>query len=585
MLEELHIANFAIIEKLELTLAQGLNVMTGETGAGKSIVVDAVELLLGGKTDPTMVRTGADKAVIEGTFVLSEETRPLAYPMLEREELLDLNAPDVIVLTREVRKNGRSSARVNGVTVNLTVLNEIAGYLVDIHGQSEHLSLLKPREHINLLDRYAGLGAERETLAGMVTKLNAVRREVRSLEADHDELERRADRLRREVEEIEAANFQPGEDDDLRAERNRLANSEQLATLTAEASMLLNGDDEGDTLAAVDQLQQVSVILDKLAAIDEDLNDDAELAETLADQAAELALTLRSYAESVEYDPQRLDNIEERLELINGLRRRYGVTIEHVIEHAARARVELAAIDNSDERLEELREEEEKLLREIGAACERVSAARVAAGEQLAAQIEAELKDLRMAAAKFTVQIAQADDPGGAYVGKRRLHFNETGADDVAFMMTANPGEPLMPLAKVASGGETARIMLALKRALTLADPTDTLIFDEIDQGIGGRLGSVVGEKLWRLSSKHQVMVVTHLAQLAGYADAHFRVEKRLINERTSTHIHRLDAEDARAHELAAMLGTLGESGEQTARDLLAAARGAKQDAQKTSET
>jgi DNA repair protein RecN (Recombination protein N) len=580
MLEEIRITNFAIIESLELPLTRGLNVLTGETGAGKSIVIDAVELLLGGKADPTMIRAGADKATIEGTFQARAEVRPQLHTVLAREDLLDEDMPDVLVLTREIRKNGRSSARVNGTTVSQAVLNEIGSFLVDIHGQSEHLSLLRPAGHIDLLDRYAGLLSERSTLADAVTKLNNLRREIKTHERDKDDIERRAERLRREVEEIEAAQLEPGEDDDLRNERSRLANSEQLATLTAQASVLLDGDDAADELgSAVDMLQQVALILEKLAAIDEDLNEDATLANTLADQAAELALTLRDYAEEVEYDPRRLDEIEERLELINGLRRRYGIMIEDVIEHAARARTELAAIETSDERMEELRKQEKSLLVGLGAMCGRISEARAAAGVKLAERIETELQDLRMAAARFSVQIEQTDAQNGCPVGDRTLKFTETGVDKVEFMMSANPGEPMMPLAKVASGGETARIMLALKRALTLADPTDTLIFDEIDQGIGGRLGRVVGEKLWHLSSKHQVMVVTHLAQLGAYADAHFRVEKRLINERTSTHIYRLDDDKARTDELAAMLGTMGESGEQTARDLLAAARGYKQEA------
>ncbi len=580
MLEEIRITNFAIIESLELPLMRGLNVLTGETGAGKSIVIDAVELLMGGKADASMIRAGSEKATIEGTFQAGADIRPQLHTVLAREDLLDPDMPDVLILTREIRKNGRSSARVNGTTVSQAVLNEIGSYLVDIHGQSEHLSLLRPAAHIDLLDRYAGLLSQRVEVGRLVSQLNELRREIHTLEHDKDELEKRAARLRREVEEIEAAELEPGEDDDLRNERSRLANSEQLATLTAQASMLLDGDDAADeATSAVDMLQQVAVILEKLAAIDEDLNEDATLANTMADQAAELALNLRDYADEVEYDPQRLDAIEERLELINGLRRRYGIMIEDVIDHAARARAELAAIETSDERMVELREKEKSLLTEVGAACGRISEGRAAAGTQLAEKIETELQDLRMASAKFSVQLTQTEAKDGCPVGKRKLKFTETGVDTVEFMMSANPGEPMMPLAKVASGGETARIMLALKRALTLADPTDTLIFDEIDQGIGGRLGSVVGEKLWNLSSKHQVMVVTHLAQLGAYADAHYRVEKRLINERTSTHIYQLDDDKSRTDELAAMLGTMGESGEQTARDLLAAARGYKQEA------
>ena len=579
MLEELRISNFAIIESLELSLHAGLNVITGETGAGKSIVIDAVELLLGGKAESFMVRAGADKAVLEGTFVAGSDVLPLIAPILEREELTHPDDPAVIVLTREIRRTGRSTGRINGTVAKLALMGEIGGYLVDIHGQSEHLSLLRPRVHIDLLDRYAGLLEMRSAIATLVTRLGDLRSNIRSLAEDKDALEHKADRLRAEVEEIDAAQLQPGEDDELRNERSRLANSEQLATLTQEASILLNGDDEGDIMAAVDGLQQVAILLNKLATIDTDLQEDVELAEALADQAAELSLNLRSYAEEVEYDPERLNFIEERLDLINRLRRRYGSTLEEILEHAETARNQLDDIDNSDERLEELREEEEELLHHIGELSERVSQARQEAASRIATQIETELGDLRMEAAHFTVRVEQHENPQGAYVGDKRYQFDITGIDDIEFMMSANPGEPLQPIAKVASGGETARIMLALKRALTLADPTDTLIFDEIDQGIGGRLGSVVGEKLWNLSGKHQVMVVTHLAQLAGFADNHYRAEKHVENDRTATSLRLLTDEHERTHELADMLGATGDSGEQTARDLLNAARGYKETA------
>jgi DNA repair protein RecN (Recombination protein N) len=576
MLEQLRITNFAIIDHLDISLTNGLNVITGETGAGKSIVVDAIELLLGGKTTPDMVRAGQEKATIEGTFYAQAGILPILSPILEREDLTHPDDPALVIITREIRANGRSSGRINGAAAKLALLAEVGGYLVDIHGQSEHLSLLNPRSHIDLLDRYAGLLEMREAISNLVTRLAALRRDIHTLSQNKAELERQADRLRNEVKEIDAAKLSPGEDDELRSERTRLANSEQLATLTQEASMQLNGDDEGDISAAVDQLQQVAVILGRLAAIDSDLSEEADMANGLADQAAELALNLRNYADDVEYDPDRLNFVEERLELINGLRRRYGVTIEHVLEYGEKARAELDSIDNSDERLGELRAEEDKLLHHIGELCERVSKARKKAGEKLAQQIETELADLRMALAHFEVGIQQQPDDNGAYIGKKRYKFDHTGVDQVEFMMTANPGEPVKPLARVASGGETARIMLALKRVLTLADPTDTLIFDEIDQGIGGRLGRVVGEKLWSLSSKHQVMVVTHLAQLAGFADTHYRVEKQVIDNRTATQMRLLTDEAQRAGELAEMLGATGESGEQTARNLLKEARGYK---------
>ena len=575
MLEEIRISNFAIIERLELGFGKGLNVITGETGAGKSIIVDAVELLLGGKTDAAMVRAGSDKAVIEASFGMSHTAEVLITPVLEREGLVDEEGSDLLTLSREIRANGRSSARVNGVTVNLDVLSEIGDLLVDVHGQSAHLSLLKPAAHIDLLDRYADLMDTREALATVVNRLGDVRTEIKHLLEDEAALQRRADRLRKEIEDIEAAELRPGEDDELRTERNRLANSEQLANLTSEAVTLLYGDDSaGAQLSALDQIMQVAGLLSKLANIDAALKEDYDLAEEASAQIEELAISLRRYAEAVEYNPTRLDELEERLEVINTLKRRYGASLALVLEHAENARKELNSIEHSEERLEDLRKQETSMLKHIGELAERVSRARIAAARQLGEGLVTELADLRMAKAQFEVSIEQREDPNGAYVGKRRLAFSETGIDHVEFMMSANPGEPLRPLAKVASGGEAARIMLALKRVLTQADQTPTLIFDEIDQGIGGRVGSVVGEKLWELTGDHQVLVVTHLAQLAGYADRHYRVLK-IVDEkagRTHTEITLLTEDFQRVEELAAMLGTTNESGFQSARELLVAA-------------
>ncbi len=569
MLEEIRISNFAIIDRLELGFGRGLNVITGETGAGKSIIIDAVDLLLGGKADASMVRAGADKAVIEGTFTLNETAASLIEPVLERESLIDEQS-DALILSREIRANGRSSARVNGITVNLDVLSEIGDLLVDVHGQSAHLSLLKPSAHIDLLDRYADLIDTRSALATVVHRLVDVRGEIKHLLDDEAALQRRAERLRREIDEIDEAELRPGEEDELRAERNRLANSEQLATLTGEAVALLYGDDSAaEGLSALDGIMQVAGLLTKLANIDPALKDDYDLAEEVAAQVEELALSLRRYAESVEYNPTRLNELEERLEVISALKRRYGVTIELVLEFAEKARAELDGIEHSEERLDELRRQETSLLKQIGELAERVSRARAAASRQLGEGIVRELADLRMAKAQFEVALEQHDDPNGCYVNGRRLAFNETGIDHVEFMMSANPGEPLRPLAKVASGGEAARIMLALKRVLTQADQTPTLIFDEIDQGIGGRVGSVVGEKLWELTGDHQVLVVTHLAQLAGYADRHYRVVKLVDEGRTHTQIVPLSEDFQRVEELAAMLGTINESGFQSARELL----------------
>lgn len=576
MLEELRIQNFAIIDTLELTFHTGFNVITGETGAGKSIIIDAVDLLLGGKADAGVVRGGAEKAIIEGVFALDARTRPLITTLLKQQDLLDDENAAYITLAREVRNNGRSTARVNGISTNAELLREIGEKLVDIHGQSDHLSLMKPTIHIDLLDRYADLLEIREALATVVDNLAGVRREIKGLMDDEAALKRRADQLRHDVEVIDAAELTPGEDDDLRAERKRLANSEQLALLTAEAAALLSGDDRDDQSPAVDQVMRVAAILGKLAAIDPDLEEFQEMAESISAQAQELALEMTRYGQEIEFDPDRINDIEERLEMINGLRRRYGMTIELVLEYAENARRELDNLENSEERLEELLAKENLMLRQIGELGQNISKTRRAIGQQLARLVVNELKDLRMERTQFEVGLTWHDDPDGCYVGDRRVAFDATGIDDVEFMMSANPGEPLRPLAKVASGGEAARIMLALKRVLSQADHTPTLIFDEVDQGIGGRVGGVVGEKLWSLTNSHQVLVVTHLPQLAGYADYHFQVRKVAGKDRTVTHVNLLEDEDLRITELSEMLGATGEGSQQSAREILDEARSRK---------
>lgn len=574
MLEELRVQNFAIIDHVELIFTRGFNVITGETGAGKSILIDAVELLLGNKADSSFVRAGAERALIEGVISINDANRDAVKAILEREELVDPDNPDYVTVTREVRARGRSTGRINGIAVNSEILSEVGDMLFDIHGQSSHLSLFRPRYHIDLLDRYADLLDIRTGLASLVDELGKIRGEMRRLQNDKDALKRRADLLRHEVEEIEAASLKPDEEEGLLAERNRLANSEQLANLAQESSVLLNGDDGDEIVPIVDSLMQVSVILGKLAKIDPDMQEDAELAESLAEQAQELGLTMAGYVDEVEYDPDRLDELEERIEMIKSLKRRYScTTIAEILAYSERASEELASIDHSEERLEELQKKETELLRHIGEISKRLSDARLKAGKELGQAVVNELKDLRMDRTEFEVLLAQAEHPDGCIVGKKRYKFDSKGIDDVEFMMTANPGEPMRPLAKVASGGEAARIMLALKRVLTAADNTPILIFDEVDQGIGGRIGAVVGEKLWSLSDRHQVLVVTHLPQLASYGDKHFHVRKDMEQAHAATYVKVLEDTQERITELAEMLGASGETGKQSALGILEEAR------------
>jgi DNA repair protein RecN (Recombination protein N) len=575
MLCEIRIQNFAIIDKLDIRLAPGFNVITGETGAGKSIIIDAVELLLGGKADPGFVRAGNDKATIEGIFKLPEHAQAEVRTALE-EEGIELEAPDEVILTREIRSNGRSTCRINGSTVSIQFMKQIGGDLVDIHGQSEHLSLLNPKEHIELLDRYAELEVPRMKLADVVSELVTVRHEIGQLLQDEAALARRMDMLKYQIEEIRAVNPKVDEEESLKEESTRLSNSEQLSTLTAEALAALDSNDASDGMAALDLLNAAASALGKLARIDSSLAEAHADAESLAEDVRDLARLLWSYHERVEHNPKRLNEVEDRLDALTRLKRKYGGTVEAVLNYYEKAQKDLNDISNSEERIAELRVREEKLLREIGKQAQAVSAKRAAAAQKLGAGIVEELNDLRMEGARFEVSLQQHDDPEGCYVGDRRLAFDATGIDDVEFLMAANRGEPLRPMAKVASGGETARIMLALKGVLSRADRTPTLIFDEIDQGIGGRVGATVGQKLWSLSEDHQVLCVTHLAQLAGFGDSHFKVAKGYRGDRTVTSVTPLN-DKARVEELAEMLGAETMSAKQSAHDILMLARQVKE--------
>jgi DNA repair protein RecN (Recombination protein N) len=360
----------------------------------------------------------------------------------------------------------------------------------------------------------------------------------------------------------------------LRAESERLANAEQIAALSSEALRLSDSEDE--TPSALSLLNQIAALLHKLSRFDPRMAEHAANADNAVAQVEDIARALSHYVETIEHNPNRLYEVEERLDALNRLKRKYGGSIEAVLDYAARCELELQNITNSEARLAQLRIEEESLLRKIGERAGQISAARRQAAEKLSAAVVRELAELRMEGARFEVAITQADDPEGCYVGERRLKFDATGIDTVEFMLAANRGEPLRPLAKVASGGETARIMLALKTVLSRADHTPTLIFDEIDQGIGGRVGSVVGQKLWRLSDGHQVLCVTHLAHIAGFADKHFRVSKGYSGERTVAMITELN-DRARVDEIAEMLGAETVSARQSAHDILVLARNIKE--------
>ena len=569
MLAELHVSDFAIIEDLHLVFHPGFNVLTGETGAGKSIIIDAIDLLLGGKSSQEMVRAGKRMARVEGLFELEGELAKRVQAWLQARELDD--EQNMVILAREVRRGGRSVARINGRAVAQALLSELGDMLVDIHGQGQHLSLLRPRTHILLLDEYAGLTAQRAHLAQQVAELRQVRQELDRLRQSAREMARRIDLLSYQVQEIDEAGLSPDEEAALQSELRRLANAEALMSESAALEALLS-EGELEQPSALDVLGEAIAHLNKLARLDPDLASLNARAEALFEGVSDLAREISAYAAGLEFDPARLEEVEERLALISRLKRKYGDTIEEILAFGEQARAELALLSHSEARTEELATREEALLREIGEKARALSAARQAAAEELANAIEQELADLRMSGARFGVEIVQRPDAQGCYVGEERLAFDATGIDQVQFLVSANPGEPLRPLSKVASGGETARLMLALKNVLSRADETPTLIFDEIDQGIGGRVGAIVGRKLLALARSHQVICVTHLPQIAAYGDKHLQVTKEVVGDRTISQLNVLEGE-ARVAELAAMLGADSDSGRQSAQELLDNAR------------
>ncbi len=565
MLQELRIRNFAIIEAVVLRFEPGLFVLTGETGAGKSIIVDAIEMLLGGRGDSNIVRSGEETAAVEGDFLLEGDALAEARPILEREGLWD--GDPLLTLGREVRREGRNIARINGRTVTLAILRDVGQILVDVHGQSEHLSLLRVREHLRLLDRFAGLEERRGKFSALAGELQRAREELERIRAGEREAARRADMLGYQIGEIEAARIQPGEEAALLEERTRLANAEQLAQLADQAIAALDTEGE-ENRPATDLLGEADRALAALAKIDPGLNSARESSQAVVEQATELARDLRTYRESIEFNPRRLEQVEERVELLRTLKRKYGDTLEAVVRHAEQARAELDGITHADERRAELETQEKAGLTQLGELGMELSRARKIAADELARGIETELADLKMAGAKFSVDQTWTEDPQGAFVGDKRVAFDSTGLDGIEFLVAPNPGEGLKPLVKVASGGETSRLMLAMKSVLARADRTPTLIFDEIDQGIGGRVGMTVGRKLWRLTPRHQVLCVTHLPQLAAYGDQHLHVEKTVDGKRTQTHVHKLEGA-GRVSELAAMLGTLSETTRESAEEIL----------------
>lgn len=590
MLLELSIRDFAIISALRLPFGPHFDVFTGETGAGKSIIIDAISALLGERVSGDVVRAGAERATIEGVF---DVTRLL--PLGAQMPRVGLGAPDgdedgsvpdaredaeggaetlaavlaelqiepedgMVILSRDIARSGRGIARVNGRAVPLSTLQRLARVLVDIHGQSAHLTLLRPEQHIYYLDRYAEAEELRGQVAVLVAEERATKREIERLQRDERELERRLELLRYQVEEIEAARLQPGELEELERERRMLMNAERLLELCEVVHAALSGDETGEVPGAVDQMAAAQRALGDLVRLDDSLRDAVTSLDQAAILAADAAAAVRAYQDEVGLDPARQAEVEERLDLIAKLRRKYGATLEDILAYAEESRHELNTLAHREERLDELMAKRDHVRGQIGALAEKLSVRRRAAAHGLSAAMEHELGDLNMRRARFEVHIEARPDSEGVpakiegHANGERYAFSPTGIDRVEFLIAPNPGEPPKPLAKIASGGETSRLMLALKTILSRADAVPLLIFDEIDTGISGHSGQVVGEKLWQLARAHQVVCITHLPQIAALGDNHYHVSKMIEGDRTATVVEPLTM-PRRVEEIGQMLG------------------------------
>ncbi len=533
MLIELHIQNFALIDDLRLEVGPGFNVLTGETGAGKSIIVDAMSAALGERTGSEMVRTGAERALVEAVFDVSNDPAACELALEYGFEPED----GILILSREIAREGRSQSRINGRTTTAAVQKEITGRMIDIHGQHEHQSLLMVPLHIDIFDAWCGSEAMalRDEAKGVYTELSAMIAERDRLQTDERERVRTLDLYQFQAEELAAANLHTGEDEELANERNRLANAEKLYTAASEIHDALAGDG-----GSIDSLSLASASAERMTRFDPSAESFTETIKQALINAQEALSAVRDYRDEIEANPARLEQIEERLDIIRLLKRKYGDTIEDMIKYHEDLANKIYGLINADTRSQELTCRIEDLRTHLELVSAKLTARRKVVAPDFEKNVEQELAELAMGKTKFEVGITLIE-PG------------PKGADMVEFMISPNPGEPVKPLVKIASGGEMSRVMLALKSVTTSAE-VPTLVFDEIDAGIGGRTAQVLGDKLASISGKYQVMCVTHLPQVASKAATHFTVEKVVECGRSFVRVRTLEGEE-RVMELARMLG------------------------------
>ncbi len=557
MLVELMINNFALIKDLKLELTSGLNILSGETGAGKSIIIKALDMLLGGRASTEFIRFGEEQAIIEGVFNL--ESNSAAKSMVE--ELGFASDDTKLILTREISVNGNNKSRINGRVATLEMTRQITQYLIDIHGQHEHQSLLNPEDHLRLLDEYGSqkIGGLKEYLAEVYQNLQEKRRRFKKLDYDERERERRIDLLEFEVKEIEESDLKINEDKELMEEKKKLGNAEELSKVVSRGyAQLYESSFEDD--AIIDKIRQMTKEITSLVEIDPNLEEIVDSLESIGYDLEDVSFRLRDYEDEIEFNPQRLNIVVERLKVINNLKRKYGDTINQILDYQQQISQELEELQNSQIEKEEVLIEVETLEQKYLQEAKKLSAKRREIAKNLEGKISNELKDLSMLQTQFKIKFEQTH------------LFSKNGIDKVEFLIAPNPGSDLKPLAKIASGGELSRIMLALKTITADIDQISTLIFDEIDTGIGGRVGNLVADKLSLLSTKHQLVCITHLPQIASVADSHYLIIKKVVDNNTETVIHRL-TDNGRIRELARMLdGSLNDTTLDHARELLKSA-------------
>ncbi len=539
MLVEITIKNIALIESLCVEFAQGFNVLTGETGAGKSIVVDCINLALGGRADRDMIRTGEERGMVQALFDISGNPRAMDFV---RE--LDIEAEDgLIAIRRELSRSGRNICRVSDVVVPLATLKQLTSMLMDVHGQHEHQALMNPARHLDYLDAFGGeaLAGARGEVARLYGERSRIGSELKQLMRDVSERERLIDMLSFQAQEIGAAKLKPGEEEKLEKKLARLENAEKIRQ-GVEGAYTLVYQGDGRSASAQEALLRSAEAMERIAPLDEQYSALAGRLRELYYGAQDVGYELQALLDDLDFEPEQLDRIAARLDAIKRLERKYGTTVEEVIEFGATALRRLDELKRGDESISGLKKQYREADARLREACEALSALRRACAGKLAVQICEQLKDLGMGKTRFEVRIEPEPKP------------TARGMDSVEFMISPNPGEPLRPLASIASGGEISRIMLALKAISVDLEAVDAMIFDEIDTGVSGRMAQVVGEKMCLIAKTRQVLSVTHLPQIAALGDAHFLVEKVAGEDRTDTHVRLLD-EQGRIRELSRLVG------------------------------